>query len=50
LRLTEHGAFFDGHETAEIRKGGVLQQLAQLQAFLALKAPKKPPGDDKSTR
>jgi uncharacterized protein YndB with AHSA1/START domain len=38
LRITEHGAFFDGLETAEIRKGGVLQQLAQLQAFLALKA------------
>ena len=37
LRLTEHGAFFDGLETAEIRKGGTLQQLAQLQAFLALK-------------
>ena len=37
LRLTEQGAFFDGLETADIRKGGVLQQLAQLQAFLALK-------------
>jgi uncharacterized protein YndB with AHSA1/START domain len=38
LKITEHGAFFDGLETAEIRKNGVLHQLAQLQAFLALKA------------
>jgi len=48
LRLTEHGAFFDGHDTAEVRKGGVLQQLAQLQAFLALKQQPRP-GEKKAS-
>ena len=49
VRVTEHGAFFDGLDTVQNRKGGTLQTLAQLQAILALKTWKKPPKptDDK---
>lgn len=33
LLITESGAFLDGHDSAEGRKGGVQQQLEQLHQF-----------------
>ena len=34
LRITELGAYLDGHDSVEIRKGGVAQQLQQLGRFI----------------
>ncbi|WP_196259182.1 SRPBCC family protein [Pelagibacterium limicola] len=35
LRLTEQGAYFDGHDNPQTRRGGVLYQLDQLEAYFA---------------
>lgn len=34
LRITESGAYLDGHDSPRIREGGVQQQVAQLAALL----------------
>lgn len=35
LRITEIGAYLDGHDSVEIRKGGVSQQMDQLGRYIA---------------
>lgn len=35
LRITEHGAYLDGHDSPAGRKGGVLSQLDQLSGYLS---------------
>ena len=33
LRITELGVYLDGHDSVDIRKGGVAQQMQQLDRF-----------------